>query len=100
MTLPYRLTESASADLDDAWHYIAESSPQSADEQVTRIVERIKRLARYPRSGRMRDDIGSGIRSAVVDNFLIIYCVAPDQLQVTRIVHGARDLESLMRDGA
>jgi toxin ParE1/3/4 len=61
----------------------------------------LSRPAQYPRSGalcRFRSADLSGIRQAPVAGFpkhSIFYRVENDHLVVIRVVHGARDLESL-----
>ncbi|MDD4889663.1 MAG: type II toxin-antitoxin system RelE/ParE family toxin [Phycisphaerae bacterium] len=98
MRLPYQLTDSAKADLYTIWEYIAAASAESADRQITAIVERFATLAGHPRSGRVRGELGKGMRSVVQGSYVILYRIEPETVQIVRVVHGARDVASLLDD--
>jgi len=42
--------------------------------------------------GRARPDIHPECRQLVVENYLILYRDTPEQVELVRLVHGARDL--------
>ena len=48
--------------------------------------------------GRARDELAPGLRSLVVRQYVLFYRVAPDAVQVVRILHGKRDIDSLMKE--
>jgi hypothetical protein len=50
------------------------------------------------RIGRMRDELGSGLRSYRVSRtqYLIFYRVHAKCVQIVRVVHGARDLPAVL----
>lgn len=48
-------------------------------------------------SGRRRDDLRAGLRSVTVDNDIIIYRVEGSNVRVLHVVHGRRDIKSVIR---
>jgi toxin ParE1/3/4 len=57
--------------------------------------ERARRIGEFPHAGPPRPQWGEGIRIAVHGNYLIIYRVRDETVQVLRVLHGARDLDAL-----
>jgi len=93
-----RLAPQARADLDAIWLYIAEDSGNF--DLATRIVDRIREtfdlLAKFPELGRRRDtDIRPGIRSLIVDTYVVLYRIRSRELQIARVAHGNQDLSGL-----
>lgn len=78
-------------DVDDIWMYIALHDPDAATRLVERLVARVARLADYPESGPARPEIGAGARSITVGNYLVLYRVERDSVDIVRIVHGAQE---------
>jgi len=89
-------TPAAENDLVDIWLAIAEDSPRAADHFLDAIAERILQLAEFPESGPRRPDIGVDARALTIGNYLILYRLTGRQIDIVRIVHGARDVSSLL----
>lgn len=88
----------AAADLDNIWYYVAKESGSTeiADQFIDSITERLFLLAGHPYLGRPRDDdLGIGLRSFPVGEYVIVYLVDDKDVLVLRVVHGRRDLEEL-----
>ena len=67
----YRLAE---RDLEEIWSYVAEDAgPTRADRLVDAIVDRFDLLVEQPRMSRSRPEFGEGVRSFVVENYVIYY---------------------------
>jgi len=97
--MAYRLAKRAEADLDDIAYYIAmeSGSLEVAERVIDAITGRFPFLANHPYSGRARDDdLGAGRRSFPADQYIIIYRVRGPDVLILRIVHGSRDLKTLM----
>ena len=93
---PIVISDAARIDLDDIWFYIATDSPTNADRFLDRQVEvATGTLAVAPLSGREREELGEGLRSLPVENYLIFYHVRDGAVEVLRIIHGARDLGAI-----
>jgi toxin ParE1/3/4 len=86
----------AEDDLDGIWLHIAADSPQAADRLIDRIEAAEQRLLEFPGLGRERPELLEGVRSWPVGPYLILYRVDRPRLVIIRVVHGARDLDSLM----
>jgi toxin ParE1/3/4 len=91
-----RLSEKASADLDAIWLYVAErDGPEAADRLVDRLVETFPLLAAYPAMGRSREDVYPGARMFPVGSYLIFFRKRPKYVEISRVLHGARNIRRL-----
>ena len=94
-----RISEVASADLDDIWFHIASDSPSNADRFLDRLLRTITdTLAVAPLAGRARDEFETGLRSFPFESYVIFYRVPRDDVEIIRIIHGARDLGAIFGD--
>jgi len=86
------ITESALADLDGIWLYIAQTSyPQYADAVNDKFFSSFKIVQNNPGMGAKRDDIGTGVRLFPVEKINIIYWLRGSRLEVLRVHHSALD---------
>lgn len=49
--------------------------------------------------GRLRDELTEGLRSFPVGRYVIFYRIVQDGVEIVRVLHGARDLDSIFRPG-
>jgi toxin ParE1/3/4 len=89
---PIIRTARADEDLIEIWTYIARDNLDAADRVLDAIEARWLQLARYPRSGMARDDIAPGIRHLVMGQYLTLYRVAGEGVEIIRILHGRRKI--------
>jgi toxin ParE1/3/4 len=87
----------AQRDLDEIWDYIAQESVAAANRLIDMIVETCNRLALQSEMGRLRPELASNLRSFTVGNYVIFYRPTQDGIEVARMLHGARDIEALLR---
>ena len=74
--------------------YIAEDSEGYAASVVRKIVEKTRRLSRFPLSGRVVPEFGDeGIREVIVYSYRVVYRVAGEVVTVAAVIHGKRLLE-------
>ena len=86
------------ADLESIAAYISRDSETYAAMMIGRIVDRVELLSIFPRSGPRLWRIAEGeIRRVVVDNYLVVYEVASEAINIAAIVHGARSLRKALR---
>ena len=86
----------ARADLADIWWHIANNGGLAiADQVIDWIERRTAMLARHPEMGPARPDLAVDARSLVVERWLVLYRVLDEQVQVMRVVDGARDLRQV-----
>ncbi|MGH6816843.1 MAG: type II toxin-antitoxin system RelE/ParE family toxin [Hyphomicrobiaceae bacterium] len=90
-----KVTSRAETDLDEIGERIAERNPLRAITFVQELRQRCSRIADLPHAGSPRPQWGEGIRIVVYGKYLIVYRVRDDAVQVLRIVHGARNLDTL-----
>jgi toxin ParE1/3/4 len=88
-------TRRANADLDDIWLHMALDSPAAADRLIDRLVARCGSLADYPQLGPVRPDIAPDARMLTLGDYLILYRVLGANVEIVRVVHGARRLAGL-----
>lgn len=91
----YRIAREARDDLDNIWEYIA---PRGGIETATRFIGRIheafRLLATSPGIGTQRENLGTGLRSFPVGNYLIYYrAMRGGRIVVARVLHGMRRQE-------
>lgn len=93
-SLPIARNARAEEDLIAIWQHIAHDSEAAADRLLDRIEARWQQLATYPYSGAPRDDIAPGIRHLVVGEYLTLYRVGEDAVEILRVLHGRRKIEA------
>ena len=95
MPLAVTIAEVAERDLESIWVHVAERNYDAADALIDEILEVAKKLAKWPEMGRARPELHPDIRSFPVGSYMVFYRVLPDALQVARVLHQRRDVESL-----
>jgi toxin ParE1/3/4 len=93
---PLRRTARAEQDLIEIWSYIALDNPRAADRLLDTLDAKSLALAQHPLMGMSRDDIAEGVRHFPVGNYLILYRVKDDGVEIVRYVHGRRRLLGLI----
>lgn len=91
-----RLSAKARADLDEIWLYVAERDGlEAADRLIDRLVETFPLLAAYLAMGRSRNDVYPDTRVFPVGSYLIFFRKRRRHVEISRVLHGARDLGQL-----
>lgn len=77
-------------DMREAWDYIAADSEGAADRIVARLQSAGEGLDRFPRIGRAGRRAGT--RELVVSGtpYFLEYRILRTQVEITRVIHGAR----------
>ena len=89
-------SESAKADLLEAWLFIAEASVDAADGVVDAIHQEAQTLSLQPLMGRGRPDLADGVRSWPTSTRYILFYVPSDEgVTVLRVLHHARDVPNV-----
>ena len=91
-------TENGKHGLHSIARFIAEQnqSIERALQVINRIEEKCKLVAEFPASGMARPDLGDGLRSTLVDNFVIIYRPLTKGMRILLVAHGHQDLPSVL----
>ena len=90
-----RTTPAAREDLSELWRFIAADREGAADKMVRKINSKFDLLASFPGAGTNRSDLGPGIRSFPVRPYLIFFRATADELEVVRVLHGARNISQM-----
>ena len=85
----------ARADLVEIGDFIALDDPERAVSFMAEIEARMTQAAERPGSFPARDDVHKGLRSARHGRYLIFFVDKVDEVQIVRVLHGARDLPGM-----
>jgi len=102
MSRRFVLSGPAAQDLDEILSYVLdESGPKRAQDVADHLHEAFRKLSDNPELGHKRDDLtSSSVLFYAVWSYLIIYQPQTSPVKVVRILHGARDVESLLGEEA
>lgn len=93
----YELSEKADQDIDDI--FVFTENKFGTDQAVTYVSEFddvFKLLSTHPNSGKMRNEIKTGLRSFPHSSHMIFYRIFEDKIRIVRILHGSRDLPNFL----
>jgi toxin ParE1/3/4 len=95
--MAHRLAPLARADLRGIWGYIFKESGNAvaADNVIEAITTRFHLLSQYPRMGRARDDLRSGVCCFPAGQYVIFYVIDDEDVEITRVIHGRQDIDRL-----
>ncbi|WP_242097800.1 MULTISPECIES: type II toxin-antitoxin system RelE/ParE family toxin [unclassified Sphingomonas] len=85
----------ARSDAIGIWRYVATDSEAFADALLERIDAKLRLLAANPRLGRERPELGNGLRSFTVGNYVLYYRPIDGGMELVRLLHGARDVADI-----
>lgn len=89
------ISPEAVEDIDEVLSYIALDSFEASVMFYGRLQSTFEMLAANPKAGRERPDISEGLRSFSAGNYLVFYRIWAHEVAITRVIHGARDLDEL-----
>jgi toxin ParE1/3/4 len=93
------LLPKAEVDLLEIWDFIFEGAGmERADTFIDRILATCEQLSTFPEMGRSRDTLNPGLRSITEGSYLIFYRIVSKDVEIIRVISGARDLEALLND--
>jgi toxin ParE1/3/4 len=95
---PVVYSPDAVADLQDIGDYIATDNPDRARSFIEELCARAERTGGAPEAYPARDDVAPGLRMAVHGRYVILFRIRDDQVEVARILHGARDLRKAVSE--
>jgi toxin ParE1/3/4 len=96
MSPQFRLTESALGEIQEISEYLAKTYGFAQSERfLKKLNAQFSRIVQFPKMGKPRDEILSGLRMLSVDRYLVLYVVLGDDVEILRVVSGFRDLSRL-----
>ena len=90
------LSNQAEIDLEEIGDYIAEDNPVRAVSFVREMREHFQQIAKAPLAYTQRPELGDGVRSCTHGNYLILFIPDEREILVARVVHGRRDLGTIL----
>jgi len=84
-------------DLNDILDYIARDKPRAAVAFIEKLEEACRTLAQFPLIGASRQGLIPGLRVFSVGNYIVYYRPQGETVRIERVLHGARDVDSLFR---
>ena len=95
----YELTRTALADLDELWLYIAADNVDAADRVSDAILGACELLAQHPLVGHARRDLTTRpVLFWSSGSYLLVYAPATTPLRIIAVLHGARDVATILYD--
>ena len=91
------LTPRAKRDVNDIGDYIADDSIEAADRVVDALDNAMVKLSKTPGIGHWREELtDKRHRFFLVYSYLIVYRHETKPLQIIRVLHAARDVQSIL----
>ncbi len=98
MSQGYQLTASAQRQVDEIGTPIAEDSIDAALRVIDALQEAFERLALHPGIGHTREELTARpLKFFSVFSYLVVYEPLSQPLTIVAVLHGARDVEQLLR---
>lgn len=91
------VSDKADEDLIGIYRFLENRSPSAAANFFQSVDRRLSNLSAFPFIGRDRPDLGPGVRSLIVGNYLIFYKVEHDHIAIIRVIDGRRDIREEFR---
>lgn len=82
----------AEADIERIEDFIAADDPAAAVAFTDRIEQKCLAVAEYPHMGMPRPELGADLRYFPVGRYLVFYRPTEDQIEIVRVLHGAREV--------
>lgn len=83
--------------MNDIWDYIASDNVESADRILDALESALVKLAKNPGIGHWREELADkSHRFWLVNSYLIVYRHEAKPLQIVRVLHTARDVQSIL----
>jgi toxin ParE1/3/4 len=87
-------SEEADSDLLHIFTYLSERNRDAAVALSALFNTKLESLAHFPFIGRDRSILGRGLRSVVVENYVVFYRVERDRTLIVRVFDGRRDIDA------
>ncbi|GBF79548.1 type II toxin-antitoxin system RelE/ParE family toxin [Aphanothece sacrum] len=94
----YSISEEAIRDLDEISDYFALQSLEAGESFIRRFADKCRNLVNFPNMGRSYTEIMPNLRGIPLDNYIILYQVIKEEIEIVRVVSGYRDLGILFDD--
>jgi toxin ParE1/3/4 len=91
------LTPSAERDVSEIWDYISVDNTEAADRVLAALESAMVKIAKNPGVGHWREELADKRhRFLLVYSYLIVYRYEAKPLQIVRVLHAARNVQSIL----
>ncbi len=91
----YQISPAAEQDLDEIAEYIAHDRPSAVAGVLDALEAGCRLVAAYPGAGRQRNEIGTGVLSFPVGDYLLFYYHDGTTVGIARVLHARRDVATV-----
>ncbi len=96
--MAFKISEQARRDLVLIWRYIADENERAADKVLSVLYEHFALAGKSRFIGRRREDLLPGYRSFSAGRYVVLYRVLGNDVEITRVIHGRRDLKAALEE--
>ncbi|MEA5534485.1 type II toxin-antitoxin system RelE/ParE family toxin [Crocosphaera sp. XPORK-15E] len=89
------ISPEATEDLDEIFDYFASKNVEAGERFVITFEKKCEKLLQFPNMGRSYGDIEPSLRGIPLDNYIILYRLIGNGVEIVRVVSGYRNLEYL-----
>jgi toxin ParE1/3/4 len=93
----YRFSADANRDVAGIVDFLFELNPVAARNFLNALESTCELLAAHSGIGRLRPELGEGVRSMPIGNYLVFYIPSAEGIDVARVIYGGRDLPAVFR---
>ena len=80
----------------EIWNCIAKDSETTADRIFDLLVAKSELVAQNPAIGRLRRELGAGVRSTLAGSWAVFYRVQEDHMEILRYLHTRRRMPEIL----
>jgi toxin ParE1/3/4 len=88
----------AAQDIEEIGDYIYAENPTAALRFISALRSRCSRIADVPNGGAPRFSLWPGLRSVAFQRYIIFYTADGGAIRIERLLHGARDIETILNE--
>lgn len=89
----YKLSSKAFSDLDEIWAYIARDNITAANNLLKNFYKKFDLISEFNEIGHRRSDLTEhDIRFVSIGNYVIIYMIRENHIEVLRVLSSFRDI--------
>jgi toxin ParE1/3/4 len=96
--MKFRIVSAAERDLRQIAEHIARDNPSRARSFIRELNAKIRTVAAQPLLYPLREEWAPELRAALHRNYQIVYRIEHDRVVFLRVLHGARDAGSLLKE--
>lgn len=94
----YVINVLASKDLNEIADYFQSQNIQAGEKFFREFNRKCKQLIAFPNSGRKYDEIYPDLRGLTLSGYIIFYRLLDDDIEILRVIHGRRNIETIFTD--